>query len=316
MTALFDSVGPALWRASWQAAVLAIAVFLLLQLCGERMTPAWRYRLWCVVILRLLLVVTPASSWSVFNLVAGRPERAERQIAEHAPDSPIIDPRAALRIHPDISSDRLPNSKPAELPVAAQQPSAAQTPASRELAMEPPRSTFLPRSVIVNVRNLGWIWLIGCVIFGLRLLQSSFALRRRLAACRRVDDPRLLSLLNATQAKFRLRRTPILLVTPESVSPYIVGTFSPKIIVPESIAMEASPARLRHVLAHEMAHLVRGDLWANWLFLLARIVHWFNPAAWWAFRELQAAPNRPAMNWRWRHWARAIVRNTPRQSSN
>ena len=53
--------------------------------------------------------------------------------------------------------------------------------------------------------------------------------------------------------------------------------------------MEASPARLQHVLAHEMAHLVRGDLWANWLFLLARIVHWFNPAAWWAFRELQAA---------------------------
>jgi beta-lactamase regulating signal transducer with metallopeptidase domain len=289
MTALFDSVGPALWRASWQAAVLAIVVFLLLQLCGERMTPAWRYRLWCVVILRLLLVIAPSSPWSVFNLVARRPERAERQIAEHVSDSPIVDPRAAPRVLPDISSDSLPKTDPAELPIAAQQPSATQTSALHEPAMEPPRSSLLPWSAITNVRNLEWIWLTGCLVLGLRLLQSSFALRRRLAACRRVDDRHVLSLLNATQAKFRLRRSPILLVTPESVSPYIVGAFSPKIIVPESIAMEASPARLRHVLAHEMAHLVRGDLWANWLFLLARIVHWFNPAAWWAFRELQAA---------------------------
>ena len=47
-------------------------------------------------------------------------------------------------------------------------------------------------------------------------------------------------------------------------------------------------ARLRHVLAHELAHLVRGDLWTNWLLLAARILHWFNPVAWWTVREMQA----------------------------
>ena len=36
------------------------------------------------------------------------------------------------------------------------------------------------------------------------------------------------------------------------------------------------------------AHLVRGDLWTNWLLLLARTLHWFNPVAWWAIREMQA----------------------------
>src|SRR2546426_40183 len=38
----------------------------------------------------------------------------------------------------------------------------------------------------------------------------------------------------------------------------------------------------------ELAHLVRGDLWTNWLLLTARILHWFNPVAWWTVREMQA----------------------------
>ena len=42
------------------------------------------------------------------------------------------------------------------------------------------------------------------------------------------------------------------------------------------------------MLAHELAHLVRGDLWTNWLLLTARILHWFNPVAWWTVREMQA----------------------------
>src|SRR4029450_1244817 len=51
---------------------------------------------------------------------------------------------------------------------------------------------------------------------------------------------------------------------------------------------QSSSARLRHVLAHELSHLLRGDLWTNWLLLAARILHWFNPVAWWTVREMQA----------------------------
>ena len=85
-----------------------------------------------------------------------------------------------------------------------------------------------------------------------------------------------------------LKRTPVLLVTPESQSPCIVGTWNPRIVLPESVVTESSTGRVCHVLAHELAHLVRGDLWTNWLLLAARILHWFNPVAWWTVREMQA----------------------------
>src|SRR5207302_536686 len=69
MITLLDSIGPAIWRASWQAAALALLVVLLVRCCGERLSPRWRVLLWGVVVARLLFVATPVSPWSVFNLV-------------------------------------------------------------------------------------------------------------------------------------------------------------------------------------------------------------------------------------------------------
>jgi 5-hydroxyisourate hydrolase-like protein (transthyretin family) len=119
-------------------------------------------------------------------------------------------------------------------------------------------------------------------------MATAIALRRRLAACRPVTDAALLWLLESCRRKMRLKRTPALLVTPQCVSPCIWGTFRARIVLPESVVTESSIARLGHVLAHELAHLVRGDLWTNWLLVAARILHWFNPVAWWTVREMQA----------------------------
>ena len=76
-------------------------------------------------------------------------------------------------------------------------------------------------------------------------------------------------------------------MTPESISPCIVGVLRPRIIVPETLFTDSSNVTLRHVLAHELAHIVRGDLWTNWLLLVARALHWFNPVVWWTIREMQ-----------------------------
>jgi len=58
-----------LWRASWQAAVLIGLVLLAQALFRRQLAPAWRYRLWLLVLLRLLLPVLPPSGLSVFNFI-------------------------------------------------------------------------------------------------------------------------------------------------------------------------------------------------------------------------------------------------------
>ena len=96
MITLLDTVGPAVWRASWQAAVLAIVVLFLMRSFGERITPRWRFLLWSVVVLRLLFVVTPASPWSAFNLVGIIPgPSARRPVLHEAGPKKLSDTRAA-----------------------------------------------------------------------------------------------------------------------------------------------------------------------------------------------------------------------------
>ena len=103
----------------------------------------------------------------------------------------------------------------------------------------------------------------------MKLLATALVLLRRLSACRPVTYAAVLDLLDACRRRLGRRRTPALLVTPECLSPCIVRTWSPKIVLPESLVTESSLARLRHVLAHELAHLVRGDLCTNGLLLAA-----------------------------------------------
>src|SRR5579863_537452 len=87
MITALDSVAAAVWRASWQAAVLALLVVILLRCCGERLAPRWRFLLWSVVVLRLLFVATPASPWSVFNLVCRKAAPISRDVATREADS-------------------------------------------------------------------------------------------------------------------------------------------------------------------------------------------------------------------------------------
>ena len=57
-----DRCASLVWRASWQASVLALVVFLATTALRNRLTAAWRYSLWTLVLIRLLLPFAPPAS--------------------------------------------------------------------------------------------------------------------------------------------------------------------------------------------------------------------------------------------------------------
>src|SRR5262245_815327 len=61
-------VGGAVWRASWQASVLAALVLAVHLVLGKRLPARWRHAMWMLVLVRLALPVVPSSPLSVFNL--------------------------------------------------------------------------------------------------------------------------------------------------------------------------------------------------------------------------------------------------------
>ncbi|MBN1910923.1 MAG: polysaccharide biosynthesis/export family protein [Pirellulales bacterium] len=55
-----------------------------------------------------------------------------------------------------------------------------------------------------------------------------------------------------------------------------------RLVVPSGLWSELNPDQRAAVLSHELAHFRRGDLWRNLVAQSLGLVHWFNPAAWWA----------------------------------
>jgi len=75
-----------------------------------------------------------------------------------------------------------------------------------------------------------------------------------------------------------------LLESPAGTMPMAYGLFRPTIFLPED-AHQWPPARLKVVLRHERAHVQRRDPATHILARLALSLYWWNPLAWFAWRE-------------------------------
>jgi bla regulator protein blaR1 len=191
MITVLDTLGPAIWRASWQAAALAVLVVLLLRSCGERLSPRWRFLMWGVVLTRLLCVATPVSPWSVFNLVPRNPAGA-RPIAHREADATLTPAphRPELTAGPDETSresPRVADSAPGSPLAQASAPTDLPSQSAGAATESTPSVSGLLEALSLT-RALSSVWLAGCLLLGLKLLATALVLRRRLSACRPVTD--------------------------------------------------------------------------------------------------------------------------------
>ena len=86
-----------------------------------------------------------------------------------------------------------------------------------------------------------------------------------------------------------LRHTPRIVTHLSVAAPCVTGWLRPTILLPANLATSLTTEELRLTLAHEMAHVKRGDLWLAFLPTLTRVLFFFHPLAWWAVAEWAAA---------------------------
>ena len=60
-------------QTTWQAAVLAGLILPAQALLRKRLPPSWRYGLWLLLVVRLLMPVSPQSAFSIFNPAGTEP---------------------------------------------------------------------------------------------------------------------------------------------------------------------------------------------------------------------------------------------------
>jgi bla regulator protein BlaR1 len=130
---------------------------------------------------------------------------------------------------------------------------------------------------------LAGLWLAGAACFVGIALARTWSASRRWSGLRLSTDSRMLQLLEDCKAAAKVRIPVGLVVHGSIASPAVMGWLHPRILLPDSLA-DADAATLRPLLLHELAHVRGHDIALNWVFLLVRALHWFNPFAHWAAR--------------------------------
>ena len=130
-----------------------------------------------------------------------------------------------------------------------------------------PGESVNPAQVLAGV--LPWIWLLGMVGMLGYALFTTLRLRRRVSTAVRLEQ-------GVKQSEY-------------VKTPFVLGLIHPTIYLP--FHMESADAV--HVLAHERAHIRRGDPWWKMLGFVLLAIYWFHPLMWVAYfflcRDMEAA---------------------------
>jgi uncharacterized protein (TIGR03435 family) len=92
------------------------------------------------------------------------------------------------------------------------------------------------------------------------------------------------ALLRRVVSRSKLLRPDCLRESADVVTPVAVGVWRPAVILPAGWRTWSAHTR-RAVLAHEFAHLRRGDTVVAALARFVKCVFWFHPVAWWVSRQ-------------------------------
>jgi beta-lactamase regulating signal transducer with metallopeptidase domain len=129
-------------------------------------------------------------------------------------------------------------------------------------------------------------WFAGCVLLNLRLVIGWLATHQLLHS-RQLLPREVTARLAILGWRFQLSISSVVFASEQVSQALAVGFFRPVVLLPTAWLLEMPPHLLEAVVAHELAHLRRCDLWVNLLQRVAEAVLFYHPAIWWLSARLR-----------------------------
>jgi len=168
---------------------------------------------------------------------------------------------------------------------------AAITPLARAAAAAATEAPLALRVKATLDPSLPWLlagWAAGVLLLSARFLGSWIRvqrLRRRSATPVPSEWHLVLSRLCR---ELKLSRTVRLLQSAAVEVPTALGWLRPVILLPACALTGLAPLQLEAILAHELAHIRRGDFLVNLLQSLVEVLLFYHPAVWWLSSRIRA----------------------------
>jgi beta-lactamase regulating signal transducer with metallopeptidase domain len=248
---------------SVQLALLVMLLFAFDVLLRQRVRAVFRYYVWLLVLLKLLLPPT-------FSLPTG----IGYWVGDRLPVATSVSERTSL----PIEQGRLERHPRAAPPASGTLPTVQASTNTTTPAAPAAPAVVAPASLTWQAIVL-LLWSAGVLAF-LALLAQRLRFVRGLVAASTPAGQELLGLLEECARQMGVRR-PVRLRTLDTLpSPAVCGLRHPTILLPTALIERLSPEGFQAALIHELAHIKRADLWINAVQTLLQIIYFYNPFVW------------------------------------
>ncbi len=131
------------------------------------------------------------------------------------------------------------------------------------------------------------LWLMGAVVFFLRLLGGLIYIQHLRHHCIKVMDNVWLDTLSNLSRKLPGDKFIALAESKLVKVPLVIGHLKPLILFPIGMINQLSPQEVEAILAHELAHIYRNDYLVNIIQSIIETLFYYHPAIWWLSWQIQ-----------------------------
>lgn len=154
----------------------------------------------------------------------------------------------------------------------------------------PPAMPTLADSIPLGQRISDWlnvsmpwvlvIWMVGVIVLSVRLLMGFVGVYRWRHHLEPLPE-RLVQRIVSLSERLRMRGFSRVFISPTVLQAMAVGYLRPMVLLPAAMVAQMQPEMLEAVIAHELAHIRRFDLWVNLIQRVTETLLFYHPAVWW-----------------------------------
>ncbi len=270
--------------------------FAMMRLWGGKFSAKCRYAVWAVVIIRLCVPVGMLNMPTLVNIsvpssILGQTASvdgsidAQESAGETAPDIGGSVSSVGGQSSADGQSGYLGQSSYANQadtdktmesdeqmgrePVSSGE-SFGGDPSSTQISAPTEKKVTLPYAADALI----FIWAAGAVLYFSVTLAQNILMIRFFGRKKKLCGKEISRIYGIMCRKYGFKHSPRLYLCPNIESPMLCGFLKPMILLPDRALSEQAVVG---VLAHELTHYGRGDIWMKLICLAAQSLGWFNP---------------------------------------
>ncbi len=130
------------------------------------------------------------------------------------------------------------------------------------------------------------IWMVGVIVLSMRLLMGFIGVHRWRHHLEPLPE-RLVQRIASLSKELGMRGFSSVFISPSVLQAMAVGYLRPMVLLPAALVIQMQPEMLEAIIAHELAHIRRFDLWVNLAQRVMETLLFYHPAVWWLSNRLR-----------------------------